>query len=174
MLTFVLCWCAVKLPSSSSVIPNEPTMLPLEVKEMLLMKTIAALYKFLRVRLMPRADVISLITMVTVCFEWYVIITGRKFNLHQLRQMLRTTVIHKMQHSLYAFDKNTVINVNTVHTLSSISHHWLFNLTRIRIQEFCSVISSNWTGKLHAFVWAYSLLRQDLLCTTSRDSRRMH
>ena len=94
MLIFLLCLCAIKQPPGSWISPNEPKMLHRELKEIILMKSVAALYKLLRVRLMPRADFISLITIVTVCFEWYIIITGRMFNLHQLRHVFRTMVIH--------------------------------------------------------------------------------
>ena len=128
-LTSVLCWYAVKLPTMSSVSPNEPTILPLELKEMMLMKGVAALYKLLGVRLMPRADFVSLITMVTVCFEWYIIITGRKFNLHQLRQMFRKTVFRcKMLLSfhLQAIVNNKCYQLLFVPILERFSYNLLF------------------------------------------------
>jgi hypothetical protein len=66
--------------------------IPLEVVEMIVMKAAASLHRVLRMRLLPRADVITLRTLYSVCWMWWMMLTGRKFNKRQIRWLFTEKV----------------------------------------------------------------------------------
>lgn len=56
----------------------QSSVLPYEMIELIVIKAVAALYAYHRIRLLPRADVLSLITVSSVCSEWCSIALGTK------------------------------------------------------------------------------------------------
>ena len=57
------------------------------------MKVIAMMYVLCRTRLLPRADIVSLLTVISVCRKWSTIVIGRRINRKQIRYFFRTQVI---------------------------------------------------------------------------------
>lgn len=68
---------------------KEPVAIPVELLEVILLKAIATLYAVYGVHLLLGADVTSLMCVSSVCYEWYAIVTGRKFNRQRLHYLLR-------------------------------------------------------------------------------------
>jgi hypothetical protein len=66
--------------------------LPHEVLEMIAMKAVIALFAIYRVRLLPRADVLSLVTICSVCREWYAVFSTRSYNRRKLGRCLKGRV----------------------------------------------------------------------------------
>ena len=66
---------------------------PPELLEIILIRTFAAFYAINITRLLPRADVTSLVAVSSVCYEWYATITGRRYNRQRLQRVSRTMVI---------------------------------------------------------------------------------
>lgn len=65
------------------------TGLPYKVLRVLLWKAIVALNVFYRRRLLPRADVLSLVTVCAVCYEWFVIVNFSGHDRRSRRLMRR-------------------------------------------------------------------------------------
>jgi hypothetical protein len=61
--------------------------------ELLIIKAIVGLYARHRVHLQPRADVISLVTVSSVCSEWRAIISGSRRNRQKIKNILMKTKV---------------------------------------------------------------------------------
>jgi len=68
--------------------------LPSELIEMILIKATVALHRMLRVRLLPHVDLeaLTLRTLFGVCYEWWQVISYRKFNKRLIRRWFREKV----------------------------------------------------------------------------------
>lgn len=62
--------------------------------ELILIKGIIALCVYHRLRLLPQAAWLSVVTVVSVCFEWYSTVASRRHNRKQIRQQFKQTVFH--------------------------------------------------------------------------------
>jgi hypothetical protein len=66
--------------------------LPHEVLEMIAMKAVISLFAIYRVRLQPRADVLSLVTICSLCHEWYAVFSTRSYSRRKLGRCLKGKV----------------------------------------------------------------------------------
>jgi hypothetical protein len=68
--------------------------LPYEMMEMILFKSVVAFYARHRaVSLWPRADVMSLITVGSVCSQWCNIVIGSKRNRWKIHELINNTKV---------------------------------------------------------------------------------
>jgi hypothetical protein len=70
--------------------PDFLPVLPLELWEIILIKAGVALHKVFRVRLLPSADLLTLVTLITVCYQWWQMLDRREFIRKQLRNLFQT------------------------------------------------------------------------------------
>jgi hypothetical protein len=67
--------------------------LPLEVIEMVLMKAVIGLHARHRVHLLPRADVVSVVTVSSVCLGWCAVVSGSRRCRREMREFLRNSKV---------------------------------------------------------------------------------
>ena len=65
--------------------------MPLEMMELVVMKAVSSLYNVYKVRFLPRADLLTLTSVMSVCHEWWKIITQYRprLNRRTIRQQFR-------------------------------------------------------------------------------------
>ena len=66
--------------------------LPHGVLEMILVKSVVKLYSSNQDHRATGADILSLVTVCSVCYEWYAVITRRDYNRRQVRHHLKPKV----------------------------------------------------------------------------------
>lgn len=63
-----------------------------DLSEMIAVKAVVALFAFYRVRLLPSDDILSLVTVCSVCRKWYEFFSSRRFNRRKIRYNFKMTV----------------------------------------------------------------------------------
>lgn len=100
------------------------TVFPSEIAEMILTKVIIALNINHRIHLLPRGDVIALVTVSSVCSEWYAIMFRSKRSRRKIRNLVRHSKVISTLTLLLFTDDRCVFKSYYDYLILRGSLHW--------------------------------------------------